>query len=126
MPKTTPKEEAKPASFDRSNKPSFVRCELNKEQRALLVEWAESLEDMDLLKWIEHEVMRGHTLSVRANPVGYQCSLTGVTESSGHVGISLVARASTAIRAMQGCMYRDQMVLTDGWPVTDLVNDLDF
>jgi hypothetical protein len=128
MPKTTPRAEAvtteKP--WNPKDAPRFVRCELNFDQKALLVTWAGELEDIDLLKWLEGRVMSGHTLSVRLNEVGYQCSLTGTREASGHVGMSLVARASTPLRALQGCMYRDELVLTAGWPISSLMSELDF
>jgi hypothetical protein len=126
MPKTTPKAEAPAKAWDPKDAPKFVRCELTAAQKALLTTWAEELEDMDLLKWVDSMVSNGHTLSIKSAEVGYQCSLTGVREASGHAGMSLVARASTPLRAVYGCMYRQSEVLKGPWPVTSALADLDF
>jgi hypothetical protein len=88
--------------------------------------WAEEAEDIDLLSWMEKRVEQGHVLSIRSNEVGYQASLTGHREASGHQGISLVARASTPKRALYGCWYRDEVVLSGKWPVQNTVDELDF
>lgn len=127
MPKTTPKTEV-PATtaWDGKAAPKYVRLDLSTEQKKLLATWAAELENIDLLTWMENQVSRGHVLSVRSNEVGYQCSLTGTREASGHMGMCLVGRASTAIRAVEAVMYRDEMVLQGVWPVSSLTSDLDF
>jgi len=127
MPKTTPKSEAaEDKRWDGKQAPKYARCDLSAEQRELLKQWSSELEDVDLLKWIETEVSRGHVLSIRSNEVGYQASLTGVREASGHFGVTLIGRASTAVRAVQSLMYRDAMVLSGVWPATDSNSELDF
>lgn len=127
MPKTNPKESVKEAgAWDGKAAPRYVRCDLSTEQKALLVTWSTELETVDVLAWIEAQVARGHVLSVRSNEVGFQCSLTGTREASGHFGMCLVGRASTSIRAIHAVMYRDEMVLQGIWPASSLTSDLDF
>jgi hypothetical protein len=106
--------------------PRFVRCDLNPAQKEQLVHWSSELEDMDMLKWLWYKVERGHVVSIRYNEVGYQCSVTGTSEGSGHKDQSLVARASTPERAVHGAMFRDQVVLEGNWPLSGLLDDLDF
>ena len=127
MPKTTPRAEAtEDKRWDGKQAPKYVRCELSFDQKVLLKAWSDELEDVDLLRWIEEEVSRGHVLSIRSNEVGYQASLTGVREASGHFGVTLIGRASTAVRSLQSLMYRDSMVLSGVWPAADATDNLDF
>jgi hypothetical protein len=106
--------------------PMFVKCELTVEQKRLLADWAETAEDVDMLKWLTQMVTAGHTISVRCNEVGFQCSVTGAFESSGHKDKSLVARASTPLRALYSAWYRDEVVLKGLWTVVDRLTELDF
>lgn len=127
MPKTTPA----PIKHDiptksNGNGPQFVKCDLSAEQKRLLADWAETAEDVDMLKWLELHVQMGHVVSIRSNEVGYQCSVTGVTEGSGHMNKSLVARASTPLRALYSAWYRDEIVLKGQWTVIDRLTELDF
>jgi len=127
MPATTKKPaDAQPKVWDRKEAPRYVRCELSKDQKTALAAWAEELEDADLLSWIGGRVESGHVLSIKSLAVGYQVSLTGDREASGHYGISLVARASTAVRALYSCMYKDELVLQGVWPATNSVDELDY
>lgn len=107
------------------NGPQFVKCELNSEQKRLMKDWAETAEDIDMLKWLNTRVTLGHTISVRCNEVGYQCSVTGAYESSGHHNMSLVARASTPLKALYAAWYRDEVVLEGKWTVVDRLTELD-
>ncbi|MGH9700428.1 MAG: hypothetical protein ACRD52_13360, partial [Candidatus Acidiferrales bacterium] len=77
MPKTTPRPASDATTFDPKSAPKFVRCDLNADQKVLLQSWASEVEHQELLAWIETAVSRGHTISIRSNDVGYQCSLTG-------------------------------------------------
>lgn len=133
MPATTPRSKSasnppKPTNgdWDRKLAPRFVRCELNAEQKVLLAAWALEQEDVDLLRWIDDRIQSGHVLSVRSNEVGYQASLTGDREASGHAGVSLVARASTPLRALMSCRYKDELVLQGVWPAMGRLDDLDY
>jgi len=127
MPATTPRpKDAPERKWDRNNAPRYVRCDLNAEQKGLLKIWAEELEDQDLLKWVDDRVLNGHVVSIKSAPTGFMCSLTGDRESSGHSGVALVARASTPIRALVSCMYKDTMVLQGQWPVTSQFEELDY
>jgi hypothetical protein len=126
-----PKTQANPIKLDipvkaNGNGPLFVKCELSAEGKRKLAEWAETAEEQDMLKWLELMVTRGHTISVRSNEVGFQCSVTGSTEASGHHNKSLVARASTPLRALYSAWYRDQIVLQGVWTVVDRLTELDF
>ncbi len=127
MPKTEPKPADKPEEkWDGKKAPMYVRVDLSAEQKAQLAAWAEELEHLELLNWITDRVERGHVLSVRANEVGFQCSLTGASDGSGHLGLCMVGRASTPIRAIQAVMFRDKEILRGIWPKSSLVSDLDF
>jgi hypothetical protein len=134
MPKTTSKEaavdQAKAAQngkpWTNKDAPRFVRCDLSPQQKVALTMWAADAEETDLLKWVEVRVTLGHVLSIRSNEVGFQCSLTGGTEGSGHLGVSLVARASTPLRAVYACWYRDEVVLEGKWPVSNTLDELDY
>jgi len=127
MPKTTPRPvDTAPKTWDRKDAPKYVRCELNKEQKAALALWAEEAENIDLLAWIDRRVGLGHVLSVKATNSGYQCSLTGDSEVGGHVGMSLISRASTAVRSLYSCWYKDEFVLQGVWPATGSLEELDY
>lgn len=127
MPKSTPAPKDQPAKlWDRKEAPRYVRCELSKEQKAALASWAEDLEDIDLLKWLAQRIESGHVLSLKSLPTGYQASLTGDREASGHMGISLISRASTAMRTLYACMYKDEMVLQGVWPASGSLEELDY
>lgn len=127
MPKTEPKNT--PAANElksNGNGPLYVRCDLNAEQKRLLAEWTEQQEDMDLIKWVNTVVTLGHTVSIRSNQVGYQCSLTGTSEQNGHHNKTLISRASTPIRALYSVWYKDEIVLKGKWEVADRLAELDF
>jgi hypothetical protein len=81
---------------------------------------------MDLLKWLSGRIESGHVLSLKSLPTGYQASLTGDREASGHYGVSLIARASTAMRTLYSCMYKDEMVLQGEWPASGSLDELDY
>jgi hypothetical protein len=127
MPKTTlnPIKAEIPATLNGKG-PQFVKCDLNAEQKKKLAEWSEEAEDIDMLKWVTNMVTSGHTISVRCNEVGFQCSVTGAYESSGHMNKSLVARASTPLRALYAAWYRDEFVLQGHWVIVDRLTELDF
>src|SRR6185312_6341972 len=107
MPATTPRpKDAPDKKWDRKDAPRYVRCDLNVQQKEALRAWGGELEEQDLLKWIDGRVSLGHVISLKGADVGYMCSLTGERESSGHMGVSLVARASTPVRALRSCLYK--------------------
>jgi hypothetical protein len=126
VPRTTPRAEAEATKpWTPKDAPRFVRCELEPAQKEALAEWITKALDAELLEWLSLSVALGLTISVRANDVGYQCSLTGVRESGPHYGQSLVARASTPIKSLQACWYKDTVVLKSIWPVSKGYDDLD-
>jgi hypothetical protein len=65
-------------------------------------------------------------LSVRANETGFQCSLTGSKSNQGHEGKCLVARASTATRALHSAMFKEKLILKNDWSKVQVRDDLDF
>ena len=104
----------------------FVTCELTPEQKLVLATWAADLDTEEWIGWLTSTVTLGHVVSMRANEVGYQCSVTGGSrDGSVHAGLSLVARASTPVKALQAAMFKDQNVLAGVWPVTDRKSELD-
>lgn len=128
MPATKPnpvKAEVAPKRKD-DNAPRFVKCDLNAQQKESLTAWALEQEEMDMLKWVEDKVTRGHVVSIRSNDVGYQCSVTGTSEGSGHPNMSLVARASTPLKSVYAAWFRDEVVLQGVWPVANRLEELDF
>jgi len=129
MPKTqqapTPTEQKALAKLNGSG-PQFVRCELSKDQKQQLIHWAHETDTEDAVKWMFQKAESGHVVSLRTNEVGYQCSVTGVFESSGHNNQSLVARASSAEKALYAAMFRDVVVLAGIWPVSNRLDELDF
>lgn len=104
----------------------FVTCDLTPEQKAILVAWVAELDTEEWVGWLTSTVTLGHVVSVRSNEVGYQCAVTGgIRDGSVHSGLSLVARASTPLKALQAAMFKDQNVLAGVWPVTDRKSELD-
>jgi hypothetical protein len=104
----------------------FVTCDLTKAQKDILAAWVLDLDTADMLDWLTKAVELAHVVSVRANEVGYQCSVTGGTrDGSPHAGLCLVARASTPIKAVQSAMFKDQNVMAGEWPSVDRKSELD-
>jgi hypothetical protein len=104
----------------------FVRCDLTPEQKLVLATWVADLDTEEWIGWLTSTVTLGHVVSMRANEVGYQCAVTGGSrDGSVHAGLSLVARASTPVKALQVAMFKDQNVLAGVWPVTDRKSELD-
>jgi hypothetical protein len=129
VPKTDPapsKVEEKALAKLNGSGPIFVRCELSKVQKEQLVHWASETDTEDAVKWMFAKAESGHVVSLRTNEVGFQCSITGVFESSGHKDLCLVARASTAEKALYAAMFRDVVVLEGLWPRTGRLDELDF
>lgn len=134
MPATTPKAEgtsAKAADKKEAAKlngsgPRFVRCDLVKAQKEQLQSWAADEELVDTLAWLYNKVTSGHVVSLRSLDVGYQCSITGMTEASGHKDMVLIAKASTPERALMGARFRDEIVLVEGWPASNALAELDY
>lgn len=126
MPKTTPKP-AEPIEKKWTSKepPRYVRCDLTKDQKEKLLLWIEETELVDLVEWWEKKVERGHTVTIKSQEVGYQASITGVTDGSGHVGLSLISRASGPLKSLYSLMYKDTVVLEGVWPATGRLDDLD-
>lgn len=129
MPATKPapsKPEEKALAKMNGTGPQFVRCELSKDQKEQLVHWAHETDTEDAVKWLFKMAESGHVVSLRTNEVGFQCSVTGVFESSGHNNQSLVARATSAEKALYAAMFRDVVVLAGVWPLSSRLDDLDF
>lgn len=114
------------AAWKPSEAPRFVSLNLNDEQRLALGVWAAEQLDGDMVMWLEAQVLAGHTISVRMNEFGFQCSLTGTLAGTAHYGQSLVARGSTPVHAIQACWYRDVVVLVGEWPVGKSYEQVDF
>lgn len=104
----------------------FVNCDLDKDQKAALAMFADQLENMEWINWLEGLVTLGHIVSIRANEVGFQCSVTGGSrDGSVHQNMSLVARASTPLHAIQAAMFKDTVILSGVWPIVDRRSELD-
>ena len=104
----------------------FVNCDLDATQKAALAIFADELENMEWIDWLEGRVTLGHVISVRANEVGFQCSVTGGSrDGSVHQNMSLVARASTPLKAIQSAMFKDTVILSGEWPIVDRRSELD-
>ena len=106
--------------------PLFVRCDLTPAQKESLAAWVSTLDTAEWIQWLEATVTLGHVVSVRANEVGFQCSVTGGSrDGDAHTNQCLVARASTPVKALLVAMFKDQNVLAGVWPIVDIKSDLD-
>lgn len=104
----------------------FVNCDLTAEQKAVLASWVSTLDTQEWLDWLVATVTLGHVISVRANDYGYQCSVTGGSkDGSTHANMSLVARASTPLKAIQAAMFKDQSILAGKWTAVSRNAELD-
>jgi len=129
MPKTEPKPDAAKAD-DKAKQngtgPQFVRCDLSKAQKEQLIHWHSETDLEDAVKWLFQKAENGYVVSLRTNEVGFQCSVTGVYESSGNKDKCLIARATSAEKALYGAMFRDVVVLEGIWPSQGRLDELDF
>jgi hypothetical protein len=104
----------------------FVNCDLDKDQKEALALFADELENMEWIDWLEGLVTLGHIISVRSNEVGFQCSVTGGSrDGSVHQNMSLIARASSPLKAIQSAMFKDTVILSGTWPIVDKRSELD-
>jgi hypothetical protein len=132
MPATTPnptKTSANVNGHQRDNTaPLLVKCDLNTEQRMLCKQWADDVEWVDVVTWVDKMVADFHVISLK--PIdggGFQCSVTGqgsVTVGT-HNGKCLMGRASSAMKALLVCMYKDTMVLQGQWTAAAREADLE-
>jgi len=127
MPATTPNPNKVDPKQNGNSGPLYVKCDLTPEQKASLKEWANDIENLDVIAWIDHVTDNGDVLSVKhiVGQDGYQASLTGMELSTTHKGKCLISRASTAWRAVVSLMYKDTCVLQGIWNVVDRMADLD-
>jgi hypothetical protein len=127
MPATTPNPNKVDPKQNGNAAPLYVKCDLSREQKELVKAWAEEVEYVDVVKWIEFHADDGQTLSVKhiVGQDGYQASLTGNELSTNKKGKCLISRASTAWRAILGLMYKDTLVLEGQWTVMERQLDLD-
>jgi hypothetical protein len=106
--------------------PLFVRCDLTPAQKESLAAWVSTLDTAEWIGWLGATVTLGHVVSVRANDVGFQCSVTGGSrDGDAHRNQCLVARASSPVKAILVAMFKDQNVLAHIWPIVDIKSDLD-
>lgn len=127
MPATTPKPKPFPETEDKPAKessnghykrPSFVRCDLDAQQKKEMAEWANSRTADDLVDYINQSIKDGYVLSVKEAEVGYQASLTQSKEAAVAVlnaGKCLVTRASTPERVLWSLYYKHTQVLVMDW-----------
>jgi len=126
MPKTTPKEDAALKKMDANpNTPRYVSCDLNKVQKESLAAFIMDTDDEALMKWFTDRVVDNHSISVKCLEVGYQCSVTGQARHATHANICLISRASTPMKALWSCFYKDTEILAGFWPVTNRMEELD-
>jgi len=126
MPRTTPKEELLLKKMDANpNTPRYVNCDLTKQQKESLVVFIQDTDNESLWTWIEMTVGAGHSVSLKPLEVGFQCSVTGQTRHGQHANVCLISRASTAIKSMWSCYYKDSEILKGVWPITNRMEELD-
>lgn len=127
MPATTPNPNKSAAMSNGSGAPLYVKCDLTSEQKALCKEWADGVEYVDVVAWMDKAGDSGDILTVKhiVGSDGYQASLTGGELSVSHKGKCLISRASTMFKAVLSLMYKDVMVLEGVWNVTAREVDLD-
>lgn len=123
MPATTPKKLPFPESPEQGNgkMPKFVRVNLNKDQKDEMAKWANSLSSSDLLDYMEESVNAGYVLSWKEatmnGQIYYQCSLTMQPKEKVQINnnMSLVTRASSAMRAAWSLYYKHLQILEKDW-----------
>lgn len=127
MPATTPNPNKVDPKQNGNGGPLYVKCDLTAEQKTLCKMWADDVESIDVIAWIDHVVDNGDILSVKhiVGQDGYQANLTGGELSTSHKGKCLISRASTAWKAVLSLMYKDTQVLQGIWAVTERTLDLD-
>ena len=109
-----------------STGPSYVRCDLTSLQKETLATWVAGLDYAEWVAWLEATVTLGHVVSIRANDVGCQCSVSGGTrDGDAHTNQCLVARATSPLKAVLVAMFKDQNILAGVWPIVDIRSDLD-
>jgi hypothetical protein len=124
MPATT----SAPSRFkaDENGRNKFVRCELTAGQKVDLKRWRDDGASAEaLLAYLDQRVMSGHTWGCKGQEVGFMATVTGVRETSGHVGVCLAARGSTPSNALYALQYKDEVLLKGKWEVVDWASELD-
>lgn len=124
MPATTPNpNKGKP---EEPTKWRYAKCDLTAGQKEDLKRWREGIASLEALaEWVDKHVANGHTLTLRSQEVGYQATLSGVREASGHKDISLVARSRSPMNAVFSLQYKDEVILHGKWEAQDWTSDLD-
>jgi hypothetical protein len=127
MPATIPNPAKVLSNGSIKDAPLYVKCDLTSEQRALCKEWAEHVETVDVIAWVDKVGDDGDILTCKhiIGQDGYQASLTGGELSVNHRGKCLISRASSMYKSVLSLMYKDQMVLQGIWGVTARELDLD-
>jgi hypothetical protein len=126
MPATTPNPNKASASAKGENpRARYVNVELSKEQREYLATWIEEVEAQDIWKWFDERIRTGHTITCKREESHFVCTVTGVLEPSGHMGLCLPARASSPVKALFAAMFRDEVVLHGEWPQPGRYDDVD-
>jgi len=126
MPATTPKQKPFPEAESKetrngngnTRRPTFVRCDLDAEQKKEMAEWANTATADHLLDSISESISEGYVLSVKPAETGYQASLTQTKEAAIGVlnsGKCLVTRASTPERALWALYYKHVAILGKDW-----------
>jgi hypothetical protein len=127
MPATTPNPVKLQSNGSMRDAPLYVKCELTPEQKLLCKEWADTVEYVDVVSWIDKAGDNGDILTLKhiVGQDGYQASLTGGELSTNHRGKCLISRASSMYKAVLSLMYKDVLVLQGSWLVTGRDLDLD-
>jgi hypothetical protein len=127
MPATTPSSVKVQSNGSIKDAPLYVKCELTPDQKLLCREWAEKVEYVDVVAWIDTVGDNGDILTLKhiVGQDGYQASLTGGELSTNHKGKCLISRASSMYKAVLSLMYKDVLVLQGSWLVVARELDLD-
>jgi hypothetical protein len=127
MPATTPNPSKTNAQQNGNNAPLYVKCDLTAEQKLLCKAWADDVEYVDVVAWIDHAGDNGDILTVKhiVGQDGYQASLTGGELSTSHRGKCLISRASSMYKAVLSLMYKDTVMLEGVWATVERTLELD-
>jgi hypothetical protein len=124
MPATTPKKVPFPEVNEKEqkqggySKPTYVRCDLNSEQKTEMATWSNARNSDECMDYLFECIQDGYTFGLKEAEVGYQASLTQMRQPKigvQNMGKCLVTRASTPERALWSLLFKHLQVLEKDW-----------